>query len=106
MRTAAAAVVLSAVIGLATSSAFAQDVRHMKNDFIGCKTKDLYSDSLQMMKQRDWVAVSRLILSGQCAELSKGTPVYRTGASITSLVKIRARGQTSEWWTGAEQVSD
>lgn len=101
-----AAAVLSVMVGLATASAIAQDVRHMKHDFIGCKTKGLYGDSLQMMKQRDWVAVSRLILSGQCVELSKGAPVYRTGASITGLVKIRARGQTSEWWTGAEQVTN
>jgi len=98
--------VIIVILGMVFSlTSFADSEKYMLNDFIGCKSKDSYRSTLNMMMQDDWEAVARVLMVGDCIELPQGTVLYLDGANLTGLIRVRPKGTTGTWWTGSEQVS-
>ena len=85
-------------------SAFASIIGQMKGIFV-CDTKETYNQAVDMIKQHDWDAVDRLVLSGKCTQIDKGDVVVENVISLTELVRVHPHGKTTSWWAGAEEVS-
>ena len=85
------------------ASAFASIIRQMKGIFV-CDTKDTYNQAVDMIRQQDWNAIDRLVLSGRCTQMSKGDVVVENVTSLTGLVRVHPRGKTTSWWASAEEI--
>ena len=81
----------------------AQVQKTMRGTFIGCAAKEDYTSAFRMMTVDDWEGVARLVASGRCTRLEKGTTVYMEDSTFTGLIRVRPRGETRSWWTGVEQ---
>ena len=87
------------------NTAFASVIGQMTGTFV-CDTKETYRQAVDMMKQQDWSAVTRLVLSGKCTQINKDDVVYvEDTTSLTGLVRVHPRGKTAMWWTSAEEVN-
>jgi hypothetical protein len=87
------------------NAACASVVGQMEGTFV-CDTKDTYRQAVDMMKQHDWNAVARLVLSGKCTQITKDDVVYvEDVSSLTGLVRVHPRGKTTSWWTSAEEIN-
>jgi hypothetical protein len=84
-------------------SAFASIIGQMKGIFV-CDTKETYKQAVDMIRQQNWDAVDRLVLSGRCTQINKGAIVVENGASLTELVRVHPHGKTTSWWASAEEV--
>jgi len=94
------------ILGMFLSGqAHGSEVKFMKHPFPGCITEDIYKSTLNLMIQKDWNAVAVVMLSGVCTDLKKGSSVFIEDATITGLVRVRRKGETSKWWTGGEMLS-
>jgi hypothetical protein len=98
--------IMAVLLGfMVASSVFASNIRTMKINWIGCDTKDNYRRALDMMIDKDWEAVARLMVSGQCIQLDEGTTVYMENATFTGWAQVRLKGQVTGWWTNYEHLS-
>ena len=86
-------------------SVFAQNSRTMKKDFFGCDTKENYNRALSMMIDKDFEALSRLLLAGKCILLNEGDTVYLENVTLTGFAKVRPKGKSTVWWTDLNQLS-
>jgi hypothetical protein len=84
-------------------SALASIIGQMKGIFV-CDTKDTYSQAVDMIRQQNWNAVDRLVLSGRCTQISKGDIVVENVTNLTGLVRVHPRGKTASWWASTEEV--
>ena len=84
-------------------AAFASIIGQMKGIFV-CDTKDTYNQAVDMIKQHNWGAVDRLVLSGRCTQINKGDVVVENVTSLTGLVRVHPRGKTTSWWASAEEI--
>ena len=84
-------------------SALASIIGQMKGIFV-CDTKDTYSQAVDMIRQQNWNAVDRLVLSGRCTQISKGDVVVENVTNLTGLVRVHPRGKTASWWASTEEV--
>jgi hypothetical protein len=85
------------------ASAFASIIGQMKGIFV-CDTNDTYNQAVDMIRQQNWNAVDRLVLSGRCTQISKGDVVVENVTSLTGLVRVHPRGKTTSWWASAEEI--
>jgi hypothetical protein len=85
-------------------AAFASIIGQMKGIFV-CDTKGTYDQAVDMIRQHNWDAVDRLVLSGRCTQINKGDVVVENVTSLTGLVRVHARGKTTSWWASAEEVN-
>jgi hypothetical protein len=84
-------------------AAFASIIGQMKGIFV-CDTQDTYNQAVDMIRQQNWNAVDRLVLSGRCTQISKGVVVVENFTSLTGLVRVHPRGKTISWWASAEEI--
>jgi hypothetical protein len=84
-------------------SACASIIGQMKGIFV-CDTQDTYNQAVDMIRQQNWDAVDRLVLSGRCTQIHKGDVVVEPVTSLTGLVRVHPRGKTTSWWASAEEV--
>jgi len=85
-------------------AAFASIIGEMKGIFV-CDTKSTYDQAVDMIRQHNWDAVDRLVLSGKCTQITKGDVVVENVTSLTGLVRVHPRGKTTSWWASAEEVN-
>jgi hypothetical protein len=85
------------------NSALASIIGQMKGVFV-CDTKDTYNQAVDMIRQQNWDAVDRLVLSGRCTQISKGDVIVENVTSLTGLVRVHPRGKITSWWASAEEV--
>jgi hypothetical protein len=83
--------------------AFASIIGQMKGIFV-CDTKDTYNQAVDMIRQQNWNAVDRLVLSGRCTQISKENVVVENVTSLMGLVRVHPRGKTTSWWASAEEI--
>jgi hypothetical protein len=88
---------------ICVDAAFASIIGQMKGIFV-CDTHDTYNQAVDMIRQQNWNAVDRLVLSGRCTQISKGDVVVENVASLTGLVRVHPHGKTTTWWASAEEV--
>ena len=84
-------------------STFASIIGQMKGIFV-CDTQDTYNQAVDMIRQQNWDAVDRLVLSGRCTQITKGDVIVENVTSLTGLVRVHPRGKTTSWWASAEAV--
>jgi hypothetical protein len=84
-------------------AAFASIIGQMQGIFV-CDTKDTYNQAVDMIRQQNWNAVDRLVLSGRCTQISKGDVVVENVTSLMELVRVHPHGKTITWWASAEEV--
>ena len=85
------------------ASAFAGIIGQMKGIFV-CDTQDTYNQAVDMIRQQNWDAVDRLVLSGRCTQINKGDVIVENVTSLTGLVRVHPRGKTTSWWASAEEI--
>ena len=85
------------------ASAFASIIGQMKGIFV-CDTKDTYNQAVDMIRQQNWNAIDRLVLSGRCTQISKENVVVENVTSLMGLVRVHPRGKTTSWWASAEEI--
>jgi hypothetical protein len=85
------------------NSALASIIGQMKGIFV-CDTKDVYNRAVDMIRQHNWDAVDRLVLSGRCTQISKGDMVVENVTRLTGLVRVHPHGKTMSWWASAEEI--
>jgi hypothetical protein len=85
-------------------SALASIIGQMKGIFV-CDTKGTYDQAVDMIRQHNWDAVDRLVVSGRCTQISKGDMVVENVTSLTGLVRVHPRGKTTSWWASAEETN-
>jgi len=85
------------------NSAWASIIGQMKGIFV-CDTKDTYNRALDMIRQHNWDAVDRLVLSGKCTQISKRDIVVENVTRLTGLVRVHPHGKSTSWWASAEEV--
>jgi hypothetical protein len=85
------------------NAALASIIGQMKGIFV-CDTRDTYNRAVDMIRQHNWDAVDRLVLSGRCTQISKGDMVVENVTRLTGLVRVHPHGKTTSWWTSAEDI--
>jgi len=85
-------------------SVLASVIGQMKGIFV-CDTKDTYNQAVDMIRQHNWDAIDRLVLSGRCTQISKGDVVVENVTSLTGLVRVHPHGKTTSWWASAEDIN-
>jgi len=85
-------------------AAFVSIIGQMKGIFV-CDSKGTYDQAVDMIRQHNWDAVDRLVLSGRCTQIKKGDVVVENVTSLTGLVRVHPRGKTTSWWASAEEVN-
>ena len=56
------------------ASAFAGIIGQMKGIFV-CDTQDTYNQAVDMIRQQNWNAIDRLVLSGRCTQITDNSTV-------------------------------
>ena len=83
-------------------AAFASIIGQMKGIFV-CDTKSTYDQAVDMIRQHNWDAVDRLVLSGRCTQIKKGDVVVENVAGLLVrgmgrvLGDLAALGYDAEW---------
>jgi hypothetical protein len=84
--------------------AFGIEQTRMARSTVGCITPNVYRSAIGMQENHDSPALAKLLRSGQCTKLERGTMVTLEGSAHTGEVEVRVRGQTRGWWMGSEEV--
>lgn len=79
------------------------------NNQYGCTDKGYYSKLIGLVADQDKAAfeqeLSTGIATGQCTVFHTGEEVFLSGTAILSgVVKLRRKGETSEYWTAMETI--
>lgn len=84
-------------------------MRVSRDGFFGCSSRDYFQKLVGFASQRDTAAFEQGLLagfiSGACVKLKAGEEVFVADTALLSgLIKVRPRGQVTEFWTVMEAV--
>ena len=112
MRTLLSVVIALVVVG-ATFNATPANAggREVTSDRLGCKSREYFEKLFRYVADGDKEAAKKAymagLLSGECTSFKKGEQVFTTDTAIFSgLVKLRRKGETVEYWTNFEAITD
>lgn len=79
------------------------------DNWFGCQSRDYFEKVVGFAVQKDNEAFGKAlaagILQGNCTRFTAGETVFLADTAIFSgLVKVRRKGETSEYWTNLEAV--
>lgn len=90
-----------------SSLAFADSKTILSDGYFGCIDENKFKKIVTYVSQGDREAFKQSlgteILSGKCTMFSKGEEVFLVDvAMLSGMVKIRRKGDTTEYWTNRE----
>ncbi len=107
-RTIVVSLVAAAIALSVARGAVAQDAYQVIEPRVGCIEKDEFSKLIGYQIENDKEAFVRAmsmgLLNGTMTQFEVGDVVYLSDTSFTGLVKLRRKGETTEYWTAREVI--